>query len=114
VKFDLFGGRGFDDSCPVGPRIVPARFVDHANLGLKLWVNGDLRQDANTRDMIWSLPEQIAAMSEHVTLEPGDILLTGTPAGVGLATGTFLKIGDLIDAEIDGLGHLSFEIIGDA
>jgi 2-keto-4-pentenoate hydratase/2-oxohepta-3-ene-1,7-dioic acid hydratase in catechol pathway len=64
--------------------------------------------------MIWSLPEQIAAMSEHVTLEPGDILLTGTPAGVGLATGTFLKIGDVIDAEIDGLGHLSFEIIGDA
>jgi 2-keto-4-pentenoate hydratase/2-oxohepta-3-ene-1,7-dioic acid hydratase in catechol pathway len=114
VKFDLFGGKGFDDSCPVGPRIVPARFVDHANLGLKLWVNGDLKQDANTRDMIWSLPEQIAAMSEHVTLEPGDILLTGTPAGVGLATGTFLKIGDVIDAEIDGLGHLSFEIIGDA
>jgi len=113
VKFDLFGGKGFDDSCPVGPKIVPARFVDHENLQLKLWVNGDLKQNANTRDMIWSLQEQIAAMSEHVTLEPGDILLTGTPSGVGLATGTFLKVGDVIDAEIDGLGHLIFEIIGD-
>ena len=113
VEFDLFGGKGFDDSCPVGPKIVPAHFVDDTNLGLKLWVNGDLKQDANTRDMIWSLPEQIAAMTEHVTLEPGDILLTGTPAGVGLATGTFLKIGDVIDAEIDGLGRLSFEIIED-
>jgi 2-keto-4-pentenoate hydratase/2-oxohepta-3-ene-1,7-dioic acid hydratase in catechol pathway len=113
VKFDLFGGKGFDDSCPVGPKIVPARFVDHANLQLRLWVNGDLKQNANTREMIWSLPEQIAAMSEHVTLEPGDLLLTGTPAGVGLATGMFLKVGDVIDAEIDGLGHLTFEIVAD-
>jgi 2-keto-4-pentenoate hydratase/2-oxohepta-3-ene-1,7-dioic acid hydratase in catechol pathway len=114
VKFDLFGGKGFDDSCPVGPKILPARFVGHANLQLKLWVNGDLKQNANTSDMIWSLPEQIAAISEHVTLEPGDILLTGTPAGVGLATGTFLKVGDVVEAEIDGLGRLSFEIIPDA
>jgi 2-keto-4-pentenoate hydratase/2-oxohepta-3-ene-1,7-dioic acid hydratase in catechol pathway len=114
VKFDLFGGKGFDDSCPVGPKIVPARFVAHDSLQLKLWVNGDLKQDANTRDMIWSLAEQIAAVSEHVTLEPGDILLTGTPAGVGLATGTFLNVGDIVEAEIDGLGRLSFEITADA
>ncbi len=114
VKFDLFGGKGFDDSCPIGPEIVPAQFVDHANLQLKLWVNGELKQNANTHDMIWSLEEQIAAISEHVTLEAGDILLTGTPAGVGLATGTFLKVGDVVDAEIEGLGRLSFEIIPDA
>jgi 2-keto-4-pentenoate hydratase/2-oxohepta-3-ene-1,7-dioic acid hydratase in catechol pathway len=114
VKFDLFGGKGFDDSCPVGPKIVPSRFVDHANLQLRLRVNGDLKQNANTRDMIWSLPEQIAAITEHVTLEPGDILLTGTPAGVGLATGTFLKVGDVVDAEIEGLGRLTFEIVPDA
>ena len=113
VKFDLFGGKGFDDSCPIGPEIVPAQFVDHANLQLKLWVNGELKQNANTRDMIWALEEQIAAISEHVTLEAGDVLLTGTPAGVGLATGTFLKVGDVIDAEIEGLGRLSFEIIPD-
>ncbi len=113
VKFDLFGGKGFDDSCPLGPKIVPARFVDHGNLQLRLYVNGELKQNANTRDMIWSLAEQIEAMSEHVTLEPGDVILTGTPAGVGLAAGTYLKVGDRIDADIDQLGRLSVEVVED-
>jgi len=113
VKFDLFGGKAFDDSCPLGPRITPARYVQHDNLDLKLWVNDVLKQNANSRDMIWSLPEQLAAMSEHVTLEPGDVILTGTPAGVGWATGQYLKVGDRIDAEISGLGRLSVEIIAD-
>jgi 2-keto-4-pentenoate hydratase/2-oxohepta-3-ene-1,7-dioic acid hydratase in catechol pathway len=113
VKFDLFGGKGFDDSCPLGPKIVPARFVDHGNLQLRLYVNGELKQNANTRDMIWSLAEQIEAMSEHVTLDPGDVILTGTPAGVGLATGTYLKVGDRIDAHIDQLGQLSVEVVED-
>ena len=110
-KFDLFGGKSFDDSCPLGPKIVPARFVDSGNLRLWLDVNGERKQDANTSDMIWSVAEEIAAISEHMTLEPGDIVLTGTPAGVGLATGTYLKIGDKIDAEIQGLGRLSVEVI---
>jgi len=113
VKFDLFGGKGFDDSCPLGPKITPARFVRHDTLQLKLWVNGALKQNANTSDMIWSLAEQISAISDHVTLEPGDVILTGTPSGVGLASGTFLKVGDRIDAEIEGLGRLSVEIIPD-
>jgi 2-keto-4-pentenoate hydratase/2-oxohepta-3-ene-1,7-dioic acid hydratase in catechol pathway len=90
---------------------VPARFVDSGNLRLWLDVNGERKQDANTSDMIWSVAEEIAAISEHMTLEPGDIVLTGTPAGVGLATGTYLKIGDKIDAEIQGLGRLSVEVI---
>jgi 2-keto-4-pentenoate hydratase/2-oxohepta-3-ene-1,7-dioic acid hydratase in catechol pathway len=63
--------------------------------------------------MIWSLAEQIEAMSEHVTLDPGDVILTGTPAGVGLATGTYLKVGDRIDAHIDQLGQLSVEVVED-
>jgi 2-keto-4-pentenoate hydratase/2-oxohepta-3-ene-1,7-dioic acid hydratase in catechol pathway len=113
VKFDLFGGKGFDDSCPFGPKITPAQFVQHDRLQLKLWVNGDLKQNANTSDMIWSLGEQVSAISDHVTLEPGDVILTGTPAGVGLASRTFLKIGDKVDAEIEGLGRLSIEIIAD-
>lgn len=112
-KFDCFAGKAFDDSCPVGPWIVPARFVDHRNLGLRLWVNGDLKQNGNTKDMIWSIGEQLEAMSSHVTLEPGDIVLTGTPAGVGLKTNTFLKVGDRIAAEIDGLGRLEVEIAPD-
>lgn len=86
-QFDLFAGKAFDDSCPLGPKLVPARFVDPQNLRLKLSVNGVVKQDANTSDMIWSVAEQVSLLSEHVTLEPGDILLTGTPAGVGLASG---------------------------
>jgi 2-keto-4-pentenoate hydratase/2-oxohepta-3-ene-1,7-dioic acid hydratase in catechol pathway len=61
VRFDLFGGKGFDDSCPLGPKITPARFVQHDRLQLRLWVNGDLKQSANTSDMIWPLAEQISA-----------------------------------------------------
>jgi 2-keto-4-pentenoate hydratase/2-oxohepta-3-ene-1,7-dioic acid hydratase in catechol pathway len=113
VKFDLFGGKGFDDSCPFGPKITPARFVGHDALWLKLWVNGDLKQDSNTSNMIWSLAEQISAISDHVTLEPGDVILTGTPAGVGFASNTFLHVGDKVDAEIEGLGRLSIEIVPD-
>jgi 2-keto-4-pentenoate hydratase/2-oxohepta-3-ene-1,7-dioic acid hydratase in catechol pathway len=112
-KFDLFGGKSFDDSCPLGPKIVPARFVDSGNLRLHLAVNGETKQDANTSDMIWSVAEEVAEVSKHLTLEPGDIILTGTPAGVGLATNTYLKVGDKIDAEIDGLGLLSVEIVDD-
>jgi 2-keto-4-pentenoate hydratase/2-oxohepta-3-ene-1,7-dioic acid hydratase in catechol pathway len=113
VKFDLFGGKAFDDSCPLGPGIVPARFVDEGNLQLRLRVNGELRQDANTSDMIWTVAEQIACISEHVTLEPGDVIMTGTPAGVGLSTGTWLKAGDVLAAEITGLGALTVQIADD-
>jgi 2-keto-4-pentenoate hydratase/2-oxohepta-3-ene-1,7-dioic acid hydratase in catechol pathway len=111
VKFDLFGGKCFDDSLPVGPGIVPARFVDHANLPLKLWLNGELKQDSNTKHMIWSLAEQLVGITEHLTLEPGDIVSTGTPAGVGLRTGNFMKVGDKLDAEVGPLGRLSVEIV---
>lgn len=111
AKFDLFGGKAFDESCPLGPGIVPARFVDHANLPLKLWLNGELRQNGNTKDMIWSLPEQLVGITEHLTLEPGDVVSTGTPAGVGLRTQSFMKVGDKIDAEVGPLGRLSVEII---
>jgi len=111
VKFDLFGGKCFDESCPVGPGIVPKRFLQHDDLPLKLWVNGELRQDSNTKHMIWSLPEQLVGITEHVTLEPGDIVSTGTPAGVGLRTGNFLKVGDRIDAEVGPIGRLSVHIV---
>ena len=113
VKFDLFGGKAFDDSCPLGPGIVPARFVDDTSLRLRLRVNGELRQDASTADMIWDVAEQIAHISEHVTLEPGDVIMTGTPAGVGLSTGTWLKVGDLLEAEITGLGTLTVQVTDD-
>lgn len=112
-KFDLFTGKSFDDSCPLGPKIVPARFVDPGALRLTLRVNGEVKQDASSDDMIWSVAEQVSLLSEHVTLEPGDVLLTGTPAGVGMATGTYLGVGDRVEASITGLGTLRVVITPD-
>ncbi|MCZ9880664.1 fumarylacetoacetate hydrolase family protein [Arthrobacter sp. B2a2-09] len=111
VRFDLFGGKVFDDSCPLGPGIVPARFIDDTNLQLQFWLNGELRQNANTSDLIWPVPELVSRISEHVTLEPGDIVLTGTPAGVGLSTGTWMHVGDQLNGQISGLGSISVQII---
>jgi 2-keto-4-pentenoate hydratase/2-oxohepta-3-ene-1,7-dioic acid hydratase in catechol pathway len=111
AKFDLFGGKAFDDSCPLGPAIVPARFVHDGNLDLKFRLNGELRQDASTKDMIWPVPELVSRISEHVTLEPGDVVLTGTPAGVGLSTGVWTEVGDRLRGEITGLGSLQVEIV---
>jgi 2-keto-4-pentenoate hydratase/2-oxohepta-3-ene-1,7-dioic acid hydratase in catechol pathway len=110
-KFDWVAGKAIDTGCPIGPWIVPAEAIPNPqDLALKLWVNGELKQDSRTSQMIYSLTEQIARASEIMTLDPGDVLLTGTPAGVGVPKGTFLKIGDRIDAEIEGIGRLSVRI----
>jgi 2-keto-4-pentenoate hydratase/2-oxohepta-3-ene-1,7-dioic acid hydratase in catechol pathway len=84
--------------------------ADPQNLALKLWVNGQLKQDGHSSQMIFSLAEQIATASRIMTLDPGDLLLTGTPAGVGVPKQTFLKVGDQVDAEIEGIGRLSVTI----
>jgi 2-keto-4-pentenoate hydratase/2-oxohepta-3-ene-1,7-dioic acid hydratase in catechol pathway len=111
AKMDLCLGKAFDGSCPVGPKIVPAAFVaDPQDLTLQLWVNGTLEQNSSTRHMIWSTAEQLAAITRHITLEPGDLLLTGTPAGTGIEQGRYLHPGDHIDAEIQGLGRLSVDV----
>ena len=73
---------------------------------MKLWVNGELRQNANTSGMIFNTRETIAFASDLMTLEPGDVIATGTPSGVGAATGTYLKAGDVVRCEIEGLGVL--------
>lgn len=110
--FDTFGGKGFDDSCPLGPTMVPARFVpDPQNLDLVLSVNGEVKQRGNTSQMVWTVAEQIAEMSALMTLEPGDVILTGTPPGSGLSEGRFLKPGDHIQARIFELGCLDLEIV---
>jgi 2-keto-4-pentenoate hydratase/2-oxohepta-3-ene-1,7-dioic acid hydratase in catechol pathway len=110
VKFDLFGGKAFDSSNPLGPCIVPAGQLNADDLQMTLKVNGEVKQHARTSLMIWNIAEQLAAITEHVTLEPGDIVMTGTPSGVGLKTGTFLKPGDRMDAEIEGIGHLAVQV----
>jgi 2-keto-4-pentenoate hydratase/2-oxohepta-3-ene-1,7-dioic acid hydratase in catechol pathway len=110
-KFDWVAGKANDTGCPIGPWIVPAESIsDPQNITLKLWVNGELKQDSSTGKMIYSVAEQIARASEIMTLDPGDLLLTGTPAGVGVPKGTFLRIGDRIDAEIEPIGRLTVTI----
>jgi 2-keto-4-pentenoate hydratase/2-oxohepta-3-ene-1,7-dioic acid hydratase in catechol pathway len=107
-KADWTKHKSFDGSCPLGPWIVPASDIkDPQKLGLKLWVNGALKQDSNTSDMIFNIAEQIAQLSDGMTLHPGDLILTGTPAGVGSARGEALKAGDVVKLWIEGIGELT-------
>jgi 2-keto-4-pentenoate hydratase/2-oxohepta-3-ene-1,7-dioic acid hydratase in catechol pathway len=107
-RYDWVSQKSFDGSCPVGPWIVPAPYVpDPQNLGIKLWVNDVLKQDSHTSRMIFSLAEQIAHLSTRITLYPGDLILTGTPAGVGMARREFLKPGDTIRVWIESVGTLT-------
>lgn len=105
----FFKGKGLDGSCPMGPWIVTADEVpDPGALGIRLWVNGELRQDGSTGAMIFDIPALIASLSQGLTLEPGDVIATGTPAGVGYAMDPpcFLEDGDLVVCEIDAIGRL--------
>ena len=105
-----FKGKGLDGSCPVGPWIETADAVgDPHALSIGLKVNGESRQDGNTADMIFDIPTLIASLSEGMTLEPGDIIATGTPSGVGYAMEPpqFLKDGDTVVCEISKIGTLS-------
>jgi 2-keto-4-pentenoate hydratase/2-oxohepta-3-ene-1,7-dioic acid hydratase in catechol pathway len=107
-KSDWTKHKTFEGSCPLGPWIVPARDVGNPQkLGLKLWVNDVLKQDSNSKDMIFTLAEQIAQLSNGMTLHPGDVILTGTPAGVGSARGEFLKPGDTVKIWIEKIGTLT-------
>jgi 2,4-didehydro-3-deoxy-L-rhamnonate hydrolase len=107
-KFDWFQGKCHDTFAPFGPWIVPAWAIpDPQAVGMRLTVNGQEMQKDNTKNMIWSLREQIAYLSTIVTLEPGDVIATGTPTGVGLGRGIYLKPGDVIDASIAGIGTLT-------
>jgi 2-keto-4-pentenoate hydratase/2-oxohepta-3-ene-1,7-dioic acid hydratase in catechol pathway len=105
--FDWLIGKWPDTFCPIGPYLVTADEVkDPMNLTLVTRVNGEERQRTNTGEMIHSIARTIAYCSQFMTLEPGDIIATGTPAGVGSARGVFLKDGDVVEVEITGLGTL--------
>jgi 2-keto-4-pentenoate hydratase/2-oxohepta-3-ene-1,7-dioic acid hydratase in catechol pathway len=104
-----FKGKALDGSCPFGPYIVTADQIDNPhNLGIRLSVNDEMRQDGNTQDMIFDIPTLIESLSQGLTLEPGDIIATGTPSGVGYAMEPprFLKSGDVVVCEIDQIGTL--------
>lgn len=101
-------GKSFDTFCPMGPFAVTADELDLGDTFLRTWVNGELRQEANTRDLIFDLPTIIETISAGVTLYPGDIIATGTPAGVGIGFDPpkYLKHGDTVTLEITGIGRL--------
>jgi 2-keto-4-pentenoate hydratase/2-oxohepta-3-ene-1,7-dioic acid hydratase in catechol pathway len=113
-KFDWFQGKSFDTFAPFGPWIVPSHLIgDPQRLRLTLRVNGVVKQDGGTDAMIFSVAEQIAYLSSILTLIPGDVIATGTPAGVGLASGTFLKPGDVVAAEIEKIGELINPVVAE-
>ena len=106
-RADWVSHKCFDGSCPLGPWITLARDVKNPHdMKLGLDVNGAKKQDSNTSELIFNINEQIADISGRITLHPGDIILTGTPAGVGAGKGEFLKAGDKVRAWVDGIGDL--------
>lgn len=110
-RFDWIGHKNFTGSCPLGPYLTPAQYVGNPeDLDIKLWRNGILEQDSNTRNHMYGVAEQIAYLSQTIELYPGDIVLTGTPAGVGMESQRFLSRGDILEVWIDGLGTLKTTI----
>jgi 2,4-diketo-3-deoxy-L-fuconate hydrolase len=116
-QFEVSGGQwgkgkscaGF---CPTGPWLVTPDEVDYGNLGLRSWVNGEPRQDSTTADLIFGVDEIIHHLSQYLVLEPGDLVLTGTPEGVAMS-GRFpyLGVGDVVEIEIEGLGRQRHEFV---
>lgn len=110
--FDWFGQKCFAGSAPMGPWITPAEFIaDPYNLAIKLWVNGVLKQDGNSKQMVYSIAEQISYLSRRLTLRPGDVIATGCPAGVGMPKNEFLKPGDEVRIEVANCGTLINRIV---
>ncbi len=104
---DWLGQKCFEDAAPMGPWLTPAAYVaDPNDMTIKLWVNGVLKQDSNTGRMVHSIAEQIAYLSRHLTLQPGDVIATGTPAGVGMPRREFLKPGDEVRIAVADCGEL--------
>jgi 2-keto-4-pentenoate hydratase/2-oxohepta-3-ene-1,7-dioic acid hydratase in catechol pathway len=109
-----FKGKSIDGYCPIGPWIVtPDELPDPQNLPIRLLVNGVTKQEDNTSNMIFTIPKIIAVLSLGMTLEPGDIIATGTPSGVGFARNPpeFLKAGDVMETEIEGIGMMRNNVV---
>jgi 2,4-diketo-3-deoxy-L-fuconate hydrolase len=112
--FDWQHGKWHDSFCPIGPCVTSADAIpDPQALELKLWLNADLKQNSSTKAQIFPVAAVIAFISDIVTLEPGDIIATGTPAGVGAASGTFVKAGDVLKASIAGIGTLVSPVVAE-
>ena len=111
--FDWLHGKWHDTFCPMGPCVTPVSDIpDPQTLKLDLRVNGETEQDANTSDMVFPVAAIVEFVSSFVTLMPGDVISTGTPDGVGFPKGKFLKAGDVVEAEIGGIGILRNPVEG--
>jgi 2-keto-4-pentenoate hydratase/2-oxohepta-3-ene-1,7-dioic acid hydratase in catechol pathway len=109
-----FLGKAMDGACPLGPCIVPKRFLSNVQqVRLQTRVNGEVRQDSSTADMLYDIPRIIEIVSGGLTLEPGDVIITGTPSGVaaGRTPPPWLKDGDVVECEIDGIGVLRNRVV---
>ena len=112
--FDWLHGKWFDGFAPCGPCVIAADVVpDPQALDLYLTVNGETQQQSNTSKQVFSVAQVISFVSSIMTLEPGDIISTGTPAGVGLGKNVFLKPGDKIAATIEGIGTLETPVVAE-
>ena len=108
-------GKSLDTFCPVGPMLVPAaEIADPQSLGIRATLNGEVMQESTTGNMVFGVAEIVAFVSQAITLEPGDLILTGTPAGVGIFRDppVLLEPGDEITIEIDGIGVLTNPVVG--
>jgi 2-keto-4-pentenoate hydratase/2-oxohepta-3-ene-1,7-dioic acid hydratase in catechol pathway len=107
-------GKSFDTFCPMGPWIATADEFDGTRTRVRCWVNGELRQDGPTENMIFDIPSLIETISRGITLYPGDVIATGTPAGVGMGMQPprYLTAGDVVRVEIDGLGAIENTFVG--
>ena len=107
-----FRGKGFDGFCPVGPWLVDAGDFDPADVRIQQRLNGELLQDSRTSNLIFTVPVLVSYISQAITLEPGDLILTGTPAGVGVFRDPKVPLGDgdVVEIEIDGIGVLRNDV----
>ena len=107
-----FRGKGYDTFCPVGPRVVPAVELDPSDLRIQQRLNGEVLQDDRTSSLIFDVPYLVSYISRAITLEPGDLILTGTPVGVGVFRDPKVALapGDVVEVEIEGIGVLRNEV----
>ena len=114
LRSDWLNGKSHDNFAPMGPFLVPRAFVpDHMNLFIRLTVNGEVKQNGNTSQFIFTPEEQIEYASNILSLESGDIFSCGTCGGVGQGTNTFLKAGDVMETEIEGLGRMRNRMVAE-
>jgi 2-keto-4-pentenoate hydratase/2-oxohepta-3-ene-1,7-dioic acid hydratase in catechol pathway len=109
----MWPGKSFDTHGPIGPWVVTADEVDPADLTIRTWVDDELRQEGSTKEMVTGIGDMIAALSRVCTLEPGDLVATGTPGGVGLFSGRLLQPGQRVRVEIEGIGAIENPVVAE-